>query len=56
MKRILNFQKSRSGTSTSFPSSVKLDGNDLFSIICLFVLSLGFPPDPDKSYIVVDDF
>jgi hypothetical protein len=56
MKRILNFQKSRSGTGTRFPSSAKLTGNDLFSVICLFVLSLGFPPDPDKSYIVVDDF
>lgn len=54
MKRIKNYQKSRRGSG--FPSRVELTKDEFFSIIWLLVLSLGFPVDPDKSYLEVDDF
>ena len=54
MKRIKNYEKSRSGSE--FPSRVELTKDEFFSIIWLLVLSLGFPVDPDKSYLEVDDF
>jgi hypothetical protein len=54
MKRIKNYEKSRSGSG--FPSRVELTKDEFFSIIWLLVLSLGFPVDPDKTYIKVDDF
>lgn len=54
MRRIKNFQKSNG--SKKFPANDTLTLDEFFSIIWLFVLSLGFPVDPDKSYLEVDDF
>lgn len=54
MTRIKNFQKDN--TSKGFPSRPTLTKDEFFSIIWLFVLSLGFPADPDRSYLEVDDF
>jgi hypothetical protein len=54
MRRIKNFQKNNTGKK--FPIKDTLTKDEFFSIIWLFVLSLGFPVDPDKSYLEVDDF
>ena len=54
MRRIKNFQKSNG--SKKFPKEDILTQDEFFSIIWLFVLSLGFPVDPDRSYLEVDDF
>lgn len=54
MRRIKNFQKNNTGKK--FPKEDTLTKDDFFSIIWLFVLSLGFPVDRDKSYLEVEDF
>ena len=56
MKLIKNFEKGhRKGEGKKFPTNVELTEDEFFSIIWLFWLALGFPSDPDKSYMEVDD-
>jgi hypothetical protein len=54
LRRIKNFQKNNTGKK--FPIKDTLTKDEFFSIIWLFVLSLGFPVDRDKSYLEVEDF